>query len=168
MAAAQAEEAEVQYEEEEEQGGGGSTLITEVSEGRWQSALLENVFLFYPSLFSFSASAAVLLIASLFSCSLEYAEAHTIPIAKVDIGVSARKVSLAAREHVFPPSPLLEKKINLNPQPPLRGALSIGLLCKLALLPLVRFNCNQTCKVSVAANRLHWRILSHPSLSFSY
>ena len=39
MAAAQAEEAEVQYEEEEEQGGGGSTLITEVSEGRWQSAL---------------------------------------------------------------------------------------------------------------------------------
>ena len=46
MAAAQAEEAEVQYEEEEEQGGGGSTLITEVSEGRWQSALLENVFLF--------------------------------------------------------------------------------------------------------------------------
>lgn len=103
MAAAQAEEAEVQYEEEEEQGGGGSTLITEVSEGRWQSALLENVFLFYPSLFSFSASAAVLLIASLFSCSLEYAEAHTIPIAKVEIGVSARKVSLAAREHVFPP-----------------------------------------------------------------
>lgn len=53
MAAAQAEEAEVQYEEEEEQGGGGSTLITEVSEGRWQSALLEMFSFFIPLFFPF-------------------------------------------------------------------------------------------------------------------